>query len=120
MEQGLFSVVTNTSAKGLKTKISAGKHTLYSDEPTEVGGTDEGPSPYEILLSALGACTGMTLSLYAKRKEIPLKNVSVYLRHDKVYAEDCVECDKDTSRIDIIHRELELIGDLNADQKQKL
>jgi putative redox protein len=120
METKLFSVVTDTSAKGLKTKISAGKHLLYADEPLEVGGTDEGPSPYEILISALGACTGMTLSMYAKRKEMPLKSVKVHLRHDKVYVEDLVACDKDTSKIDVIYREIELEGDLNKDQRKSL
>src|ERR1700721_2988205 len=119
METGLFSVVTKTTTSALKTKISAGKHTLYSDEPIEVGGEDAGPTPYEILISALGACTSMTLTMYAKRKEIPLKSITVYLRHDKVYAEDFTEADKPTSKIDIIHREIELVGDLNTEKGAK-
>ncbi len=120
MEKGLFSVITQTSAPTLKTRINTGKHTLFSDEPVEVGGEDTGPSPYEILLSALGACTGMTITMYAKRKTMPLKGITVYLRHDKVYVEDCAHCEKDTSKIDLIYREIELIGDLNSDQRNKL
>jgi len=120
MEQGLFSVITQTSAPTLKTRINTGRHTLYSDEPVEVGGEDTGPSPYEILLSALGACTGMTISMYAKRKTMPLKGITVYLHHDKVYAEDCAECENPTSKIDVINREIELIGDLSIDQRNRL
>ena len=120
METGLFSVITQTSVSALKTRINTGKHTLYSDEPVEVGGGDTGPSPYEILLSALGACTGMTISMYAKRKIMPLKGITVYLRHDKVYVEDLEACEKDTSKIDVIHREIELVGDLNGDQRNRL
>jgi|SRR6185437_1221756 len=120
MEKGLFSVVTKTSTTGFKTKITTGKHKFYADEPKEVGGSDAGPSPYEILISALGACTGMTLSMYARRKSIPLKSITVYLRHDKVYAEDCAEADKPTSKIDDIHLEIELAGKLTNEQRKKL
>ncbi len=120
METGLFSVVTKTSTSAFKTKITAGKHTFYSDEPKEVGGSDTGPSPYEILISALGACTGMTLTMYARRKSIPLKSITVYMRHDKVYAEDCAEADKPTCKIDVIHREIELVGKLTKEQRKSL
>ncbi|MBW2376878.1 MAG: OsmC family protein [Deltaproteobacteria bacterium] len=91
-----------------------------ADEPLDKGGTNLAPNPYELLLAALGACTSMTLKLYAGRKQWPLDAVRVTLRHDRVHAKDCEDCDKDTGMIDVIEKELELEGDLSDEQRERL
>lgn len=112
-------VVTRTG-QGLRTEIRAGAHALVADEPESVGGTDTGPTPYDLLAAALGACTSMTLRMYADRKEWPLEETIVYLQHAKVHAEDCAHCDTQEGKIDRIHRELEIKGDLDAAQRERL
>jgi putative redox protein len=97
-----------------------GKHRLTADEPVEAGGLDTGPSPYRLLLAALGACTSMTLRMYAERKKWPLRHVAVRLRHAKSHAKDCAECETKTVKIDRIEREIELAGDLSEEQRQRL
>lgn len=106
--------------EGLYTRITASGHTLAVDEPTEVGGTDKGPDPYAYLLSSLGSCTAMTLRMYADRKGWPLESVKVNLQHDRMYAEDCANCETETGKVDRIEREIELKGDLSAEQREKL
>lgn len=104
----------------LTQKIEVGNHTLYADEPIEVGGGDKGPSPYDFILAGLGACTSMTLRIYANFKHIPLKKVIVKLSYDKVYAQDCENCEDPHSKIDHIDRRIELQGELTQEQRQKL
>ena len=81
--------VVISSVGYLKQQITTGNHTLIADEPLEAGGSDAGPDPYSFLLAALGACTAMTLQIYARRKEWPLEGVEVSLRHSRIHAEDC-------------------------------
>ncbi len=100
--------------------IIAGPHRYVADEPISVGGNGTGPSPYEYLLAALGACTSMTIRLYAERKQLPLRHVSVHLRHDKIHAQDCENCETKVGMIDQISRAIVLDGDLDAGQREKL
>jgi putative redox protein len=97
-----------------------GRHTLAADEPVTYGGTDTGPGPYEYLTTGLGACTSMTIRMYADRKGLPLQRVRVTLRHDKVHAEDCATCETKQGMLDRIDREIELVGPLDDDAKAKL
>jgi putative redox protein len=96
------------------------KHTLRADEPTDYGGKDSGPSPYDFLLTALGTCTAMTLRMYAQRKKFDLTRVAVRLKHDKVHAQDCEHCETREGRIDRIERSLALAGDLSDEQRNDL
>jgi uncharacterized OsmC-like protein/fermentation-respiration switch protein FrsA (DUF1100 family) len=97
-----------------------GRHTLAADEPVAYGGTDTGPGPYEYLTAGLGACTSMTVRMYADRKGLPLQGVRVTLRHDKVHAEDCATCETRQGMLDRIERQIELIGPLDDAAKAKL
>jgi putative redox protein len=112
--------VTTRTGDRYRTEIQAGRHSLVSDEPEDVGGDDAGPSPYDLLLSALGSCTGMTLRMYADRKEWPLDETIVRLTHDKIHAEDCEHCDTDEGRVDQIEREIEVRGALSEEQRDRL
>lgn len=96
------------------------RHHLRADEPESYGGADSGPSPYEYLMAGLGACTAMTVRMYASRKSLNLDRVSVTLRHDKIHAEDCEECETREGRIDRIERDIRLEGDLSDEEKQRL
>jgi putative redox protein len=105
---------------GLRQTISVGLHHLLADEPKTSGGSDAGPDPYELLLSALGSCTNMTLQMYADRKKWPLKEVRVTLTHSKNYANDCVNCEQPAAMLDRIERRITLIGELSREQWQRL
>ena len=113
-------VTARTGEEGFRTEISANGFSLVADEPVNYGGTNEGPSPYEFLMSALGACTTMTVQMYARRKGWPLTYAMVRLSHHKIHAEDCRDCESQDRRIDKFTRELELVGDLDQEQRQKL
>ncbi|SDX82167.1 bifunctional alpha/beta hydrolase/OsmC family protein [Flavobacterium degerlachei] len=113
-------VVVRIGNQDLTTDIIAAGHSLIADEPEEVGGNNFGPSPYDLLLSSLGACTAMTLRLYADRKEWDLEEVIVHLSHGKDYATDCKECDQPQAKIDHIEKNIELIGNLDETQKKRL
>ncbi len=113
-------IVRETRRSTFDQEIIAGKHHLVADEPVNAGGQDNGPGPYDLLLASLGACTSMTLRLYADRKKIPLQRVEVRLRHFRVYASDCAECETREGMVDHIDREISLDGDLSADQRAKL
>lgn len=80
--------------EGFRTQITASQHQLIADEPKEAGGTAEGPSPYELLLTALGACTAMTLKMYVERKKLPITDVEVLLTFDRIHIDDCESCGK--------------------------
>lgn len=108
------------SGVGLRAEIAAGKHLFCADEPTDVGGRDEGPDPYQLLLASLGACTSMTLKLYAQRKKWPLEAVIVRLSHAHGHRDDCERMDDPECRIQRIEREIELEGPLTEDQKIRL
>ncbi len=114
-------VVVEWSAAGeLRQRIDAGGHHLIADEPAAGGGGDAGPNPYDLLAAALGACTAMTLRLYADMKGLPLRHVSVSLKHDKVHAADCEQCETREGRVDKIERIITLEGDLDEAQRNKL
>src|SRR5690348_7459062 len=95
-------VIVRGSATGFAQEISANAHRLVADEPVQVGGTGTGPGPYELLLASLGACTSMTVAMYARRKGWPLDTVTVWLRHSKEYAADCRDCDTKEGMLDRI------------------
>lgn len=114
-------VTVEESGEGKFTQIlHSGLHQLVADEPEDVGGNNRGPGPYEYVLMGLGACTSMTLRMYADHKKIPLKRVRVILSHQKVHAEDCRDCESKQGKIDEIVREVTLEGQLTGEQRQKL
>jgi uncharacterized OsmC-like protein len=113
-------VVVHGSARSFRQEIVVGKHSLVADEPVSAGGSDAGPDPYDYLLTALGVCTSMTVGLYARRKQIPLENIKVSLRHARIYAKDCEECETKDGMLDRIEGEVELTGALSAEQHDKL
>jgi len=115
------TVVVVENGKGLFGQdLLNGRHRLVADEPRAVGGEDAGPNPYELLLMSLGACTSMTLRLYARRKQLPLTRVAVRLRHSRIHAEDCADCETKVGFIDRIEREIVLEGSLNEDQRKRM
>jgi putative redox protein len=115
------TVIVRETRRGLfEQEIVAGAHRFIADEPVAAGGLDSGPGPYELLLAALGACTSMTLRLYADRKKLPLTRVQVTLRHSRIYARDCAECETKEGMLDHIERVITLEGELDAGQRAKL
>jgi putative redox protein len=118
LEAGL--VLVRGSAAGFAQEIRAGRHRLLADEPIADGGTDTGPGPYDLLLGALGACTSMTIALYARRKRWPLDEVVVRLRHSRVHAQDCADCETKEGMLAVIESEISLRGELSQDQRAKL
>ena len=117
-DQGV--VVVRGSSKGFAQEVVIGRHHLTADEPADLGGTDSGPSPYELLLAALGACTSMTVAIYARRRQWPLEEVSVRMKHSKIHAEDCDSCETKEGMLDRVESEIELAGELTAEQRAKL
>jgi putative redox protein len=113
-------VVVRTPAAGYRTEVLANGHPLIADEPVSVGGTNTGPSPYDLLAAALGACTTMTLRMYADRKGWPLEAAEVRLTHEKIHCIDCAEASRGRPKIDHISRELVLEGPLDEAQRQRL
>jgi putative redox protein len=111
-------------ADGFRTQIKARTHTLVADEPFRAGGTDEGMSPYELLLSALGACTAMTLKLYIERKQLPITDVEVLLSFDRVHIDDCESCSKnekpERQEVQHISRLIYVTGEVTDEQKARL
>jgi len=114
------SVVVRGNGADFAQEIVAGPHRLTSDEPASAGGTETGPTPYDLLLAALGSCTSMTLGIYARHKGWPLENVTVHLRHSKVHVSDCVDCETKDVMLDRIDREIQLDGPLTTEQRSKL
>jgi putative redox protein len=113
-------VIARIEKGSYTTEIKAGEHCLISDEPVKDGGEDLGPTPYDLLTAGLGACTAMTVEMYAKRKGWDLKEARIHLEHGKIYSKDCEECEQTTAKIDHILREIELEGELTDEQKQRL
>lgn len=113
-------IVRNATNGRFAQEIMIGQHTLIADEPITNGGNDLGPSPYDLLLAALGTCTAMTLRMYADLNHIPLQQAIVKLTHEKIYAKDCENCENNNAKIDHINRYIELQGNLDAEQRKKL
>ena len=113
-------VVVEGKTSGYLQHVRARNLTFAADEPLANGGTNVGPNPYELLLAGLGACTSMTLKLYAGRKKWPLESVRVTLRHGRIHAKDCEDCEKDTGMIDVIDKKVELEGELSEEQRSRL
>jgi len=113
-------VIVRGAASGFAQEIIAGPHRIVGDEPTSVGGTDRGPTPYDLLLAGLGSCTSMTIAMYARRKQWALERVTVRLRHSRVHAEDCAECETRMGKLTLIERDIELDGVLDEDQRARL
>ena len=112
--------VAETGSGQFTQSVRVGPHVLTADEPASVGGDNRGPSPYEYVLAGLGACTSMTLRMYANRKSWPLEKVSVLLTHSKIHAEECADCDTKDGKVDEITREITISGDLSEEQRAKL
>lgn len=120
-ESGVDStVIVRGLASGFAQDVEVRSHRFNADEPTSVGGTDKGPTPYDLLLAALGSCASMTIALYARRKGWPLTEVTVQLRHSRIHAEDCAECETKEGRLDRIEWSFQLNGDLNGEQRARL
>ncbi len=100
--------------------VRMGVHLATADEPEEVGGQNRGPNPYEYLLAALGTCTSMTLRMYADLKKLPLQRIGVQLRHRKIHAQDCAECETRDGKVDEIERVITLEGPLSDAQRARL
>lgn len=115
-----MDVIVRGNAATFVQDIHVGQHRLVADEPIVAGGTDKGPSPYDLLLSGLGACTSITLQMYARRKGWPLESVTVGLRHAKIHASDCADCETKEGMLDRIERIIELSGPLTREQRARL
>lgn len=113
-------VVASTGAGPFDQIMLNGRHSLRADEPRSAGGADAGPGPYDLLLMALGSCTSMTVHMYAARKQWPLEQVVVNLRHQRRYAEDCVDCDKPSALLDHIDRNITFVGTVDQAQRMRL
>lgn len=120
LRAGQGSVIAKTWSDGFYTEVAAGDHALVADEPASVGGSNRGPSPYELLSAALATCTTMTLKMYADFKKLRLDVVTVKVTHKKMHAEACADCDSEEGNIDEFRRELTLDGDLDAAQRQRM
>lgn len=113
-------VSVRVGKKDYTAHISVRDHEYLADEPVSAGGHNMGPNPYELLLSALGSCTAVTLRMYSNRKDWPLDEINVHLSHSQDYAEDCKNCDEKEKKIARIDRKIELKGDLSDDQRKRL
>jgi putative redox protein len=114
-----MSVVVE-STDGLRQEVTVRGKRVIVDESREDGGTDEGPSPYELLLGALGACTSMTIMLYARRKKWPVEHVRVELDHSRVHVKDCEDCEEQDARLDYFRKRVTVRGALNEEQRARL
>jgi uncharacterized OsmC-like protein/pimeloyl-ACP methyl ester carboxylesterase len=113
-------VVRETRNSKFQQTVTTGPHRMIADEPVSVGGQDTGPGPYDFLLSGLGACTSMTMRMYADLKSLPVERITVTLKHNKIHAQDCAECETREGKIDQIEREISIEGTLDADQRKRL
>jgi putative redox protein len=113
-------VIVRGNAREFLQEVVSGKHHLRADEPVAYGGTDAAPGPYDYLLTALGVCTSMTIGLYARKKQMPLENITVSLRHSRIHAKDCEECETKEGMLHRIDLDIELTGPLTAHQHSTL
>lgn len=113
-------VIVHGTAADFAQEVEIGSHELYADEPVSFGGTDSGPSPYDLLLAALGSCTSMTIGFYARKRRWPLEKITVSLRHSRIHAADCEECETKEGKIDRIELDIQLTGSLTDEQRAKL
>jgi len=121
MSRDAKTVVVRETRRGrFQQEITVGVHRFLADDPVEVGGLDSGPGPYDLLLAGLGACTAMTLRLYAERKALPLERVTVELSHSRIHAADCADCETKEGMLDRIERAIALRGALDAEQRRRL
>ncbi|QJX45899.1 OsmC family protein [Hymenobacter taeanensis] len=120
LEKTEKKVVVRVGAEALLADVQAGVHTFFIDEPVAVGGLDRGPTPYDMLLSALGSCTAITLRLYANQKKWPLEAIEVHLSHERVHRQDCDKCESPGETLEEVHKELRLLGPLTPEQLQRL
>jgi uncharacterized OsmC-like protein len=118
--KSIRGVVVRGNGAGFAQEILAGPHRLTADESASAGGTDTGPSPYDLLLAALGSCTSITLGMYARRKGWPLEEVTVNLRHSRIHASDCADCETKDVMLDRIERDIHLAGPLTSEQRSRL
>jgi putative redox protein len=114
-----MSVVVESST-GLRQEITVRGHTIVTDEPKSDGGTDDGPSPYDLLLSALGSCTSMTILLYARRKRWPVEHVRVELDHSRAHITDCEDCEEQDVKLDYFRMRIAVRGPLDEAQRARL
>jgi putative redox protein len=112
--------VSETGEGKFTQSVRVGPHHLRADEPAAVGGDDSGFTPYDLLLAGLGACTSMTMRMYAEQKKWPLEHVSVRLRHQKIHAQDCADCETREGKVDRIERDIDITGDLDPAQRARL
>jgi uncharacterized OsmC-like protein len=120
LNQKPADVIVRGNASSFLQEIEVGPHHLRADEPVSVGGTDTAPDPYDYILAGLGACTSMTIGLYARRTKLPLESITVSLRHSRIYAKDCEECETKEGKLDRIDVEIALTGELTPEQRGKL
>lgn len=113
-------VIVRGNAREFLQEVVSGKHHLRADEPVSYGGKDEAPGPYDYLLIALGVCTSMTIGLYARRKQIPLENITVSLWHSRIHARDCEDCETKEGMLDRINLSIELTGTVTPEDHSKL
>lgn len=113
-------VVANLGEEGFTTQLKSGRHYFIADEPEKFGGNDYGPDPYDFLSAALASCTSMTIQMYVRLKKWPLKNVETHINHNKEHLEDCENCDRNTSKIDVFERQIVLEGNLDEEQQKKV
>ena len=106
--------------KNYQQEAKTDQHTIIIDEAKDVGGDGKGPDPYDLLLTALGGCTSMTIMMYARRKEWPLESVQVKLNHEKIHATDCEECVTEDGKLDQITKTIFLKGDLTQEQRERI
>lgn len=120
MSEDRREVIVRGDGEGLHHEVFVGSHRLSADEPPDLGGYDRGPNPYDLLLASLGACTAMTVTMYAQRKGWPLRGVTTRLQHSRIHADDCAKCETERGKLDSIELNIELDGPLSDEQRSKL
>jgi uncharacterized OsmC-like protein len=120
MKTAPANVIVRGNAREFLQEVVSGQHLFRADEPVDYGGKDAAPGPYDYLLAALGVCTSMTIGFHARKKQIPLENITVSLRHSRIHAKDCEECETKQGMLDRIDVDIELTGSLTPEQHSQL